>query len=550
MRKILSLLVCVTICATLFTVIVPTAHTESQIITWSDDIRLTTTSSFYPDVAVDGSNVHVVWSDFRDSNWEIYYKKSVDNGITWGSDTKLTNDSGKSLNPVIAIKGSVIHIVWHDNRDGDVEIYYKKSIDNGKTWSNDIRLTNTPATSGHPDIAVNGNNVHVVWMESYSIFYMKSTDNGQTWSSPIELPSTSLDSYCPSIAVRDNSIHVAWRDRYYLWVPGLGAKGDLIHTRSTNNGDSWDNSMVLATSYTYGWETVWKPGLVASGDNVHLLWFNKSGYSNEEEEADIYYKRSSDNGFSWNNEIRLTYTNSSTHPSVDVYGNNVYLAFRTIRTRALSFMLSSDDGNTWSPIITLSEELRVCVSLAMAAGDGYVHIVWYDEAPDVGNFTGRWSYSIFYKWVKILTPKSPEILVEKEFIPSEIMTISQGVISAINITNIGDVDITSMTITDEFVENMMLNNANEILVTITSDEGKVYAVMPEDLDVNLTNTDITISFELPLSVKPVVWENGKLQFGETTETGTGTLMISEPIEPTLKKILLSNRISASLECEV
>ena len=110
--------------------------------------------------------------------------------------------------------------------------------------------------------------------------------------------------------------------------------------------------------------------------------------------------------------------------------------------------------------------------------------------------------------------EAPEISIEKEFIPSEITTITQEVVSAINITNIGDLDITSMTITDEYVENMALNELPEVLVTITSDEGKVYAIKDENLTITTTNNNITISFELPLEIVPVFWENGTLSFGE------------------------------------
>ena len=158
-------------------------------------------------------------------------------------------------------------------------------------------------------------------------------------------------------------------------------------------------------------------------------------------------------------------------------------------------------GNYWSDYTGVDEKSGPNQDQPGSDGIGDTHY-------NISEGTNIDRYPLMSPWGK------PEISVEKGFIPSEITTMSQGVISAINITNIGDFDITSMTITDEFVENMMLNNANEILVTITSDEGKVYAVMPEDLDVNLTDTDITISFELPLYVKPVVWENGKLQFGE------------------------------------
>ena len=32
-------------------------------------------------------------------------------------------------------------MVWFDSRDGDMEIYYKESLDEGLTWQPDTRLT-------------------------------------------------------------------------------------------------------------------------------------------------------------------------------------------------------------------------------------------------------------------------------------------------------------------------------------------------------------------------------------------------------------------------
>jgi chitodextrinase len=63
-------------------------------------------------------------------NSEIYYKESIDNGNIWGYDKRLTyNDSG-SFSPAIAVNENNIHVVWSDSRDGKAEIYYKKGIPN------------------------------------------------------------------------------------------------------------------------------------------------------------------------------------------------------------------------------------------------------------------------------------------------------------------------------------------------------------------------------------------------------------------------------------
>jgi parallel beta-helix repeat protein len=159
-------------------------------------------------------------------------------------------------------------------------------------------------------------------------------------------------------------------------------------------------------------------------------------------------------------------------------------------------------GNYWSDYSGIDDYSGPNQNISGSDGIG--------DTPYIVGENIRDNYPLMYPWGK------PRISVEKEFIPSEIMTISQGVISAINITNIGNVNITSMTVIDEYVENMRPNDPAELLVTITSDEGQVYAIMPEDLDITSTENNITISFELPLWVLPVFWEDGKLRFREET----------------------------------
>jgi len=155
---------------------------------WGADIRLTdaTGNSKEPSIAVSGNNVHVVWYDSRDGNEEIFYKRSTDGGATWEVDRKLTTKAlGNSDNPSIAVSGNTVHVVWYDNRDGNPEIYYKRSTDGGNTWGADTRLTNAAGNSYTPSIAVSGDTVHVVWHDNRDgneeIYYRRSIDGGTTW---------------------------------------------------------------------------------------------------------------------------------------------------------------------------------------------------------------------------------------------------------------------------------------------------------------------------------------------------------------------------------
>jgi hypothetical protein len=100
--------------------------------------------------------------------WEIYYKRSLDGGITWGADIRLTNAPGRSMRPSVVARGSGVHVVWSDGREGNLAIYYKRSADGGATWGPDIRLTDAAGEAMHANVAVTREGVHVLWFDTRS----------------------------------------------------------------------------------------------------------------------------------------------------------------------------------------------------------------------------------------------------------------------------------------------------------------------------------------------------------------------------------------------
>jgi hypothetical protein len=257
--------------------------------TWSEDIRLTNNPAHleYPSIAVSGSNVHVVWMDYREESnaiyGEIYYKVSLNNGANWGNDTRLTNDPAVSWYPSIAVSDSNVHVVWYDRRDGNSEIYYKRSLDNGVNWSQDFRLTNNIDDSYSPSVGVSCSNVHVVWRDNRDgndeIYYNQSFDNGTNWGTDKRLSYNSAESWSPSIAVSDSNVHLVWMDRRN------GFNGEIYYNHSFDNGANWDTD---TTRLTNDPAVSWFPSIAVSGSNVHVVWEDHRHGNNY---GEIYYKR-------------------------------------------------------------------------------------------------------------------------------------------------------------------------------------------------------------------------------------------------------------------
>lgn len=290
---------------------------------WSSDLRLTNDAaiSHFPAVAVAGLVVHVVWEEYRDGNAEIYYKRSTDAGASWEADTRLTNDAANSLSPSVAVSGSNVHVTWFDQRDGNNEIYYKRSIDGGQSWSTDIRLTNNSSSSIYSAVAAVGDRIHVVWEEyrdgNGEIYYKRSTDGGASWSADTRLTNNAANSFSPSVAAAAGDVNIAWFDQ-------RDGNLEIYDKHSANEGLNWSTDKRITNDPAV---SNYPSVVVVAGGVVHLVWFDERDGNTE-----IYYSRSTDRGANWGPDIRLTNdTARSTDPSMVVTASGIHVAWTDAR---------------------------------------------------------------------------------------------------------------------------------------------------------------------------------------------------------------------------
>ncbi len=163
------------------------------------------------------STLHIAWEDDRDGNIEVYYKRSTDNGSSWSADARLTNDPAASHNPCISAWGAVVNIVWYDTRNNSNQIYCKRSADGGLSWGADTQLSTLAAGSMYPSITTSNSMVHVVWtggpgFDPSEIYYKRSINLGVSWEPDVRLTVDSAASTFPSVCVSGNYTHVVWQN--------------------------------------------------------------------------------------------------------------------------------------------------------------------------------------------------------------------------------------------------------------------------------------------------------------------------------------------------
>jgi len=348
---------------------------------WEPDRRLSVADTFntwlvYNNsnrIAADGENLHVTWYDERDEGngrgAEIYYLRSTDAGTTWSADTRLTNAPGWSIHPAVATDRANVHVAWMDLR-ANSEVYFLRSTDFGSTWQPEYRLTNTPELSQVPAIASRDGYVHLVWDEyvsNFEINYRRSTDNGATWQATVPLTNDPGLSRFPSVAATGPYVHVAWfddRDGNY----------NVYYKRSTDYGATWQDDF-RATADP---DTQWYAHVAASGSDVHLAWSDKRGA-----DADLYFRRSTDNGATWLAETVLsTAYRSQADPCIFADGANVHVTWTDDRDNWPNFEIyykrSTDRGASWSADERLTNDDAFSTGASVAASGDAVHVVWRD----------------------------------------------------------------------------------------------------------------------------------------------------------------------------
>ena len=422
---------------------------------WQPDLRL----SDFPissrinarvgkNIASNGSVVHVVWDDARHSTErEIYYKRSTDDGISWGADTRLTNDPASSQLSTVAVSGDVVYVMWYDLRNGAGEIYYKRSTDAGLTWEDDIRLTNNAGVSGNPSVTVSGQFVHFVWEDetigNYKIYYKRSTDGGASWEADVQLTNNFAMSWRPSVSVSGSVVHVVWTDKRD------GANGEIYYKRSTDGGVSWDTDTRLTNDPSVSSNC----SVDVSGQVVHVFW-NDDRDGNFE----IYYKSSTDEGASWGTDIRLTNNSDvSNYPSVTSSGSIIHVVWEDYRDGSEIYYKSSTDGGlNWDEDTRLTNAGSFSMYPSVSVSDSVVHVLWED-------FRDGQGAEIYYKRNPTGNPTAVEN-INSEF-PSEFL-LAQNYPNPFNPATSLQYAISSM----QFVQLKVYDILGHEIVTLVNEE--------------------------------------------------------------------------------
>jgi hypothetical protein len=356
-------------------------------------------------VATSGNYVYVVWTDPPPvEKDDIFFKRSLDGGLNFEPEIRLTGTAASSTEPDIAAHGKEVYVVWREGDRGKTEVFIRKSDDNGATFGPPIDVSNSSAESSfNPAVAVSTNGeIAVAWSETNSsassssdnnsteidngssnVFYRASSDSGASFDTPINLsnnpPSSLVSSVQPDIAMSpEGDPAVVWSsgdedDRKVFYAKGaVDKKG--IDPDSFGPPISLNNNISGSSSFA--------PRIaVSEGGQVNVVWKDngKSGRS------DVFSVQSKDGETGFSNPMNISNdTAGSGDPDVSISGNGkvyaawsgtspgdneVFLANRAANSSAfedISVLTNDSESMSFNPQLALSES-------------GEVNIVWNSE---------------------------------------------------------------------------------------------------------------------------------------------------------------------------
>ena len=300
--------------------------------------------------APDSQFVYITWYDnsTSDGNFDIFFARSTDNGQTFSPPENLSQNNGSSSNPKIAIQGNNVYVVWEDETSGiATDIFFARSINNGQTFSPPINISETNDSSldssRDPQIVTLGTNVYVVWEEgsrsfNTEIFLTRSINNGQTFSTPDNISENNGGSLEPQIAIQGNSVYVVWEDE----TLGPGIATDILFARSINNGQTFSTPDNISENNGTSSEAQ----IAVQGNNVYVVWRDDTPSNSE-----IFFSRSINNGQTFSTPDNISENNgSSREAQIALQGNNVNIVWEDFTTGVseIFFSRSINNGQTFS----------------------------------------------------------------------------------------------------------------------------------------------------------------------------------------------------------
>ncbi len=323
--------------------------------------------------AAEGDNLYVLWEHETgyyngQGDHNVFFKHSTDGGKTFGEVTSLYHSGPLcTAYPHMAVEGSNVYVMWGDGGD----ILFKASNDNGTSFGETITLGegflgNIGSAGPFVDggrILASSDRVYVVWNDAQGeIIFRKSDDDGRSFGPPINVSKSDAQSVNPRIAASGNNIYVVWSEdarcefmieptcsTKALFAKGYDPDGSLDEPVPVDKlaYSSFGEPMLLDKLTGDELSMPGFPSVAADGSNVYLLW--------KEKDNNLYFSSGNDRGQTFSSKVNLSKDYAEgmgaiSIPSLWTRDGDVYVLLQAPGENGYLLLKSTDGGRNFERV--------------------------------------------------------------------------------------------------------------------------------------------------------------------------------------------------------
>jgi hypothetical protein len=303
----------------------------------------------------------------------------------------ISSNIGDSVYPQIAAYENNVYVVWQDNNFAknykNYDVLFKKSTNSGAGFEEIVNLSNNNGFSEHTQITAYENNVYVVWADNdgynngpanREVLFKASTNGGASFGDTKTISSNIGDSHNQEISIFEDNVYVVWLNH------SSDRESSILFKASTNGGASFGDTKTISTNagkLSY-------PKVAAYENNVYVVW-NSETLSSKKNNGGVLFAKSTDNGNTFGNVVRLNSDENFGETQIAAYENNVYVVWgssvsssssshKNVRTDdgSIFFTKSTDNGNTFGNIDVIADNFRNPQNVEILTHESNVHITW------------------------------------------------------------------------------------------------------------------------------------------------------------------------------
>ena len=408
-------------------------------------------SQEHPSISMDpAGNFVIVWDDYRNNNYDIYYQRFTSTGAALGVNTKVNDDvdSVKQWDPSISMDpaGNFV-VVWIDERNVNRDIYYQRFTSIGAALGVNTSVNDDASTADQtsPSITMDATgNFIITWQDfrdsNWDIYYQRYTDTGTTLGNNTKVNDDAGGEfqYDPSISmdVTGNFV-IAWQDyRNGNW--------DIYYQRYTDTGTTLGVNTKVNDDIDNAYQKVPSISMDGVGDFAIVWQDYRYGQTNSDIIGQRYFSNGNPNGgnyrvvadgpnngeispvvFANNSDIIFSWQDNRRSKGWDIYAKIVSWNWNGVTTvldegnnNPKDFSLSQNYPNPFNPVTTIKfivpRSEQVSLKIYNILGEEVATLV--ADRLSVGSYSYEWDASSLASGVYLYRLQAKDYFETKKMI--------------------------------------------------------------------------------------------------------------------------------------